>query len=364
MGRLDIVQGPIDTAQVPRKALPHSSRRAVTTVVWLVLACALASFGAAPALAQADAAAEAKRRYERALSLYEEGQFDAALVELQRAQRLRPSLTLLYNIAQVQLARQDYAAALLSFRRYLDEGRAEVTAARRSEVEAQLHELALRVARVEVEVDVGAAEILVDHQVRAENTHRASLLVNAGLRLISVRHGRFPPQHHQITVAGGDALSVRFGLRSGVPVVVAPLEPMPAESVPGSLSLQQAAGAEVSAPVAPTTPPDDGSLGLWLGWGATGVLALGAGGFGLLAHVADRDLSDLRAQAVGDPAAIEDEADRARAFAIASDACLIGAFALGALSLYWTLAGDEAADAQEDARLDLTPGGIQMRLRY
>ncbi len=59
----------------------------------------------------ADPEVEARERYERALKLYEERAFDAALVELKLAAELRPSYKLLYNIAQVRLAMNDFAAA-------------------------------------------------------------------------------------------------------------------------------------------------------------------------------------------------------------------------------------------------------------
>ena len=74
------------------------------------------------------------------------GLLPAGASELERAEQLAPTYKLAYNIALVQMRLGDAASALRSLRRYLDAGGAEVPAARRSEVEAYLVDLAGHVA--------------------------------------------------------------------------------------------------------------------------------------------------------------------------------------------------------------------------
>src|SRR3954452_22502455 len=95
---------------------------------------------------------EARERYDNAVKLYEEGAYDAALVELNRAAELRPSYKLYYNIGQVRYAMHDYAAAIDAYRRYLDQGGDKIPSSRREQVQKELNELAQRVAKLTVDV--------------------------------------------------------------------------------------------------------------------------------------------------------------------------------------------------------------------
>ena len=105
---------------------------------------------------------EARTRFQRGIELYEEGDMDAALVELRRAYELAPSYKLLFNIGQVQLQKSDYASALDSFERYLAQGGDNISRKRRGELEPLVQKLRQRVAEVTVTVDVAGAEVLVD----------------------------------------------------------------------------------------------------------------------------------------------------------------------------------------------------------
>ena len=81
---------------------------------------------AAPSKANVE---EAKRRFLRGRELYEENNFQGALVEFRRAYELAPTYRLLFDIGQVYYQLQDYPNALKSFTRFLQEGKAEVSPA-------------------------------------------------------------------------------------------------------------------------------------------------------------------------------------------------------------------------------------------
>lgn len=96
--------------------------------------------------ARADAEDDARARVKRGLELYDEGDFRLALVELERAYEIAPSYKLLYNIGQIHMQLGEYARAQRAFRRYLDEGGAEITPERRTEVEKDLATVNGRIA--------------------------------------------------------------------------------------------------------------------------------------------------------------------------------------------------------------------------
>src|SRR5688572_27712516 len=166
-------------------------------------------FGLRSAFA-ADPEVEARERYERALKLYEERAFDAALVELKLAAELRPSYKLLYNIAQVRLAMNDFAAAYESYQQYLEQGGDKIPAARREAVQQEMKRLEQRVARLAVETDEPGAEVFIDEVLIGTTPLKNALLVNSGIRQLVVRHPDHVPQSRRLSVGGGTQQTVRF----------------------------------------------------------------------------------------------------------------------------------------------------------
>lgn len=94
-----------------------------------------------------DDTVRARQHYARAVGLYDAGAHAAALTEFQRAYALKPSYQLLFNIGQLELLLQRHAAARQSLERYLNEGGARVSAARRADVLQQLQALDAGTAR-------------------------------------------------------------------------------------------------------------------------------------------------------------------------------------------------------------------------
>ena len=90
----------------------------------------------------ADAEDDARARVKRGLELYDEGEYRLSLSELQRAYDLVPNYKVLYNIGQVRIQLGEYAEAQRVLRRYLDDGKEEIGAERRADVEKDLAMLA------------------------------------------------------------------------------------------------------------------------------------------------------------------------------------------------------------------------------
>ncbi len=134
----------------------NSVRRAPLVVVLLAI-CA-----SAPAHAQAkDPAKEerdrrARERYDKGITHYNLGEFDAAITEFKAAYEINSSPSLLFNIAQAYRLKKDYEQALYFYKTYL---RLKPDAKNRADVEARIQEMekiAADTARIQNERPRGA----------------------------------------------------------------------------------------------------------------------------------------------------------------------------------------------------------------
>jgi tetratricopeptide (TPR) repeat protein len=305
----------------------------VVAVALVVVGTTEAAKGA-PAVSAESAAAreEAKKRYKRGIQLFEEGSYEAAMLEFRRAYTLSPSWKILYNIGMVNVQLRDYAAAIDDLEQYLAGGGAEIPGERQQEVRSQLEDLAGRVATITVVVDVPGAEVTVDDLPIGTTPLAAPIRVNTGRRRVVVSAPRHLPVTRIVELAGGDARTLRFELRSLV-------DDSPRREV-------------ASRPIP------------WAWWGTTAVLAAGATTSGLFAMSAARDYDGLRAREVS-----AGELDRAhtrlRAWSIATDVLAVAAVASASWSLYLTLREPErpVKSSAPTAGLALLPGGAFVSLQ-
>ncbi|MET0284147.1 MAG: PEGA domain-containing protein [Polyangiales bacterium] len=311
---------------------------------YLLVACVLLlpAFGV-----RADAASEARARYERAVKLYEDGVYDAALAELTRAYELNPSYKVLFNIGQVRVALQDYAGAVDTFQTYLREGGGNIPQQRSEQVRKELARIEQRVARIGVETDVQGAEVLVDDVVVGTAPLANALLVNSGTRRVAVRHPDYQVQTQRVTLAGGEQRTLSLWLKPrDVAPVAAPLPPVVEAPKP------------LLATPTPLPPPKSNrTLLLSSVWGTTGALAVTTTLLGVFALRADGDLEDLRGEATTRPA-LEDQADKVDRLALATDV-MLGATAVAAgVSLWLTLR------PQREQRVAFTGRGLGYRTEF
>jgi hypothetical protein len=275
---------------------------------------------------------EASERYQRALKSYDDGNFDAALVEFRRAYELAPTFRILYNLGVVSLELRDYASALGYFERYLFDGAASISAEQRAEVERKIRDLSTHVAHVTVVVDLPGAEIAVDDRPVGASPLAAPLRINAGTRKISARASGRVPDVRVIELAGGDSSRIELNLTSPrIPVAVLPppsVEP-PSRPVP------------------------------WLAWGGTAVLTGAAVVVGLQAVAADRDYDDALDTPGTSRKRLDDADAKATRLSVAADVLGLGALALGGYALYLTLRPGESAP--NAAALELGLGGARLR---
>ncbi len=298
---------------------------AMRTCVLVACVLLLPVFGA-----RADAATEARTRYERAVTLYEDGVYDAALAEFLRAYELNPSYKVLYNVGQVRMALQDHAGAMEAFQAYLRDGGGKIAEARMEQVRKELNKLEGRVARVSVETDVAGAEVLIDDAVVGSAPLRSAVLVNSGMRRVVVRHPDYAPQTQRVTLAGGEQRTVSLLLKPREVAVAAPVvAPLPAVVEPPAPVVAAPAPVEVA-------PKSNRKVSLWSAWGATGALVVSTTLLGVFALKADSDLSDMRGRATN-RAELDDQSNKVDRLALATDVMMgVSAVAAG-VSLWLTL---------------------------
>lgn len=280
---------------------------------------------------------EAQDRFKRGIQLYEEESFPAALVEFRRAYELVPAFQVLYNVARTCYQVRDYVCALRTFDRYLADGGTNVEPRRRDEVEREMASMRRRVVTLNVKSTKGAT-ILVDGVAKGDFPLTAPLLVNEGRRQL------------RATLAGHEAVEKMVDLVGGETTTVDLVVADSSAGVAGG-------GTGTGAPIASTTSRSN--LPVWL-WGATGVLAVGAGVTGVVALAASSDASDIRGSG-GKLADYDSSESRMRTFSVVTDVLALAAVGVGVAALVVTLSQPEAKSSVTGSLRRSPSGGL---LRY
>jgi hypothetical protein len=263
-----------------------------------------------------EARREAAQRYRRGLEFFDFGDFKLAQLEFQRAYELVPNYRVLYNLGLVSERLGSYAKATLAFERYLREGGSEVPAERRAEVERDLALLQSKTARFVADVAVPGAEVLVDEIPVGTTPLGAPLVLDVGDHRVALRKNGYEPQTRFVQLAGGESVRVVFEL---VPVKVTASSPIFITRTESAAPQRQNYA--------------------WIGWVATGVLAVGAGASGAAAVVANDALEREKDSPTATEESLDAAASRVRTWATVTDVLIVSAAVAGAASLYFTLKG-------------------------
>lgn len=274
---------------------------------------------------------EARVHYRHGVKLYEEGAYEAARTELERAYQLAPTYKLLYNLALVQMKLGDFAGARSSFRGYLDEGGREIPAARRAEVDRSLLELEGRVARLEVITNVAGVGVVVDDRPVGTTPLDGPIRLNPGLHRLTASKEGLTTEKREIELTNGESARVSLQLVEPAP----PPPPVPEPTIePPPPPPPVLPPPILIAPPPPPPPPQRSTH--WIGWTVTGALAAGAVATGSAALV---ESNKVRTE-VSNPtsgATIHGTHDAAVALALVSDVLTGGAVLVGGATLYLTL---------------------------
>lgn len=286
---------------------------------------------------------EAARHFQRAVALYGEADYLAALIEFKRAYSIAPNTAVLYNIGETEYQLQDYARALTSFRHYLLE--INPTDSHRVEVERNVEVLRTRVGHVRITTVPAGAEVLIDDQSVGKTPLDDAVLVSVGHRKVVASLPGWAPVIRYVDVAAEDNVAVTLPLAGGTEV---------------------AAGAGAQA--AQSTPPSGhashtGSALRVLGWVATAALAAGAMTFGLLADKEATDLKNARNTFPTSSATLSHDAQLTTTYSVVADSLTAAAILVGGVTLFSTLlpspAGARANRHPHDTRVMLGLGSAR-----
>jgi len=250
------------------------------------------------------------QRYQRGIELFEEKDFQGALIELRRAYQLAPTYKLQYKIGQVCYRLQDYACALRSFEAYLSEGKTELTPERVKEVEEEAALVRSQVGKLDITSDTTGAAVAVDDVPIGTTPLEQPVLVSIGKRKVTITHEGRMPTTQVVEVSGGEVKKVVINL---------PLLQGTSRTV------------NVETPSRLTTLT-------WVGLGATGALAIGATVTGLLANKASSDLKSMQFVGNTPTPEVEDKQSSVKTLALTSDILSGAAIATFATTMILTFA--------------------------
>lgn len=289
-----------------------------------------------PSVACSTPSPQAKKRFERAIELFNEGNYDASLLEFRRAYQLCPSYKILYNVALVNVQVNDYAEALKYFSRYLTEGGSDVPELRREDVEKRIEQMKNRVALVTIKSNVPTASVSVDDLEIASSVPNKPISVNEGRRKITLSAKGRLPASKVVELAGRDSVTLHFDLRK---------------------------------------PNDLGGLMLppqrrfpWEAWVGTGILAAGTAVTGVLALNAHSDLNNAKNSF--DPTVspdtkrqqLNDAQAKQKNFALVTDILGGATVVLAGVATYLTLKkpSQEGVGTHTSLRIGVSPQGASV----
>jgi uncharacterized membrane protein len=269
--------------------------RVLAAAIALAPGLAIAMAGA-PAAAQSSSpagetpgasATEARSHFDRGVTFYDEGDFSAALVEFRRAYALSPTWQVLFNVGQSCFQMHDYAGALVTLRRFVDQGGERIPSERRSMVDQELTDLANRVGHVVVRSNLEGSTVTVDDALVGSTPLPEPLLVSVGIRKIAVVHDG-ARQEQEVSVAAGETVDVRLDY-------AAPSSPPAASSLP-----MESQPAILAPPPGPSRVPAVVAFGLGVAGAAVG---------GVFGGLALHDKSRLEGECQGKACAVGSRAD-------------------------------------------------------
>jgi len=286
----------------------------------------------------------AEAAFKRGFELFEEGNYQAALVEFKQAYKMSPNYKMLYNIGLVSKQLNDYAGALDAFTRYLADGGTNIVVSRRVEVNQEIQKLRNRVAQVSIKVDKPGAEISVDGASVGVSPLPAPLTLNIG----RVR------------------VTARLNDRTDEKVI----ELIPGQSM--AIDLKVSAATVTLGQGDKHVEEDKGPKFPWAPWAITALVGGGAAVTGVLALGAKSDYDKKEGIYGVSKSDLDSASSKASTFGLVTD-ILLGCTVIGAgVSTYFTVKwmkdkkqfekekSDQKGPAQAGVQLGVSPFGAVM----
>lgn len=275
---------------------------------------------------------DARERFRRGVDFYREGSYDAALAEFTKAYEIAPDYRVLYNLAQVQSERHDYAAALKLVDDYMKRGQGEIGEDRLEQVRSWMPQLKSRVAVLWVHCQLDDVELLIDGLPSTRLPQTTPLLVNAGVHQLQLRRRGYESVTRELVIAGGEKVHVELpapveiGVAAATVVSVETLPDVPVAPPPIDVKLREPEPSVNRAP-------------LWVSVISTAVLAGSAATFGAVASSSDSELDRELSRLPADQGRVADLRSRIEVHATLCDVLTASAVIGAGISLYLALSG-------------------------
>jgi hypothetical protein len=282
---------------------------------------------------------QARKHFGQGLKLYKDGDFDAALVQFERAYAVKPNFKVLYNIAQCYFELHQYVEARDTLSRYLKDGAGSIEAERQSTVQNDLAELDRRIAHLTLQVNVTGATVYVDGKKVGVTPLELAVDVNEGQRTISVETADRGSKQRIVRVAGGEAQTINLDFAALAPTPVAAVGGTKAASSPAQASSGLGAGFWITGGLA---------VALGAGAGATGYFALQA------QDDHDKDLKRFGVSANE----LSDSQKRAKTFALTTDILASSAIVFAGIATVLLVSNDSGG---KQVGLGVGPGNLTLR---
>jgi hypothetical protein len=286
---------------------------------------------------------QARKHFSQGLKLYKDGDFDAALVQFERAYSIKSSFKVLYNIAQCYFELHQYVDARDTLTLYLKEGETSLDADRRAAVQKDLDDLVKRIGHLKIVVNVKGASVFVDGK-RAGVTPLADVVdVNEGERSVSVETAERGTKQRVVRVAGGEEQTVNLDF------------PAPERS---KTSASSSGRRDSGAVMPPPAQPSGLGAAFWVtGIGAL-VLGAGAGTTGFFALKAQDDYVQRLHQFGVTEQALDDSRNKTKMFALTTDILAGTALVCASVATIVLVTHDSGP---EEVGLGVGPGSVALR---
>lgn len=255
---------------------------------------------------------QARLHFTQGTKLYKDGDFDAALVQFERAYDVKPNYKVLYNIGQAYFQLRQYVEARDAMDRYVREGGNQIDAERLAQVNKDIADLQRRIARVRISVNVEGASVLVDGKKQGVTPLPGPIDVSEGQRTVSIEAPNRGVLQRLVRVAGGDDQTLTLNFDES-PAAAAATGSQPPQPKAGGLG-----------------------AGFWTTAIGAVVLGAGAGVTGVLALKAQSDNKDQQSAVPGNAQELDDTSSRAKTFALTTD--ILGGAAIvcaGVATVIW-----------------------------
>ena len=307
---------------------------------------------------------KAKKHFQLGAVLYNEGNYEAALVEFRASYKYGKNWKVLFQIGTTLQALHDFVEAEKAFKEYLGEGGDDVPEGKRAEVEEILVQLASVIGSVIVTAPLDGASVYCDGDLVGTTPMDDPFRVPVGQYEVEVRMEGYVDFSAEVEVPGGESVTIE-----------ATLDKLEADASTGP-ALAGPAGAEATGEKAapePVTPlvEETGAQGrkkirpgaFWGMAGTTGVLLVGTITLAALSLHNHNEFEDTPSDDYDERRSLRDKGKKLN---LSTD-IMLGVTALSAVTtIVLAVFTDFGKKERSDAAFvpSLNPGGFSLTLRF